>query len=184
MTSPEAALHRSETGFAPRGVDGRFDGLRGERCEGDVRVEGFEAFYRDAEPRLRRALVASLGPERGRDAVAEALAYAWEHWERVRGMDKPVGYLYRVGQTRSRSRREPVEFPLPAEVGMPWVEPGLAGALARLSENQRVAVVLAHGFGWHREVGDVLGVAASTVQNHVERGLANLRAALEVSTGG
>ena len=148
-------------------------------------MEGFEAFYRDAEPRLRRALVAALGPEPGREAAAEALAYACEHWERVRGMDKPVGYLYRVGQTRSRSRREPVEFPLPAEVGMPWVEPGLAGALAALSEHQRVAVVLAHGFGWtHREVGDVLGVAPSTVQNHVERGLANLRAALEVSIGG
>ena len=148
-------------------------------------VEGFEAFYRDAEPRLRRALVAALGPEPGREAVAEALAYACEHWERVRGMDKPVGYLYRVGQTRSRSRRETVGFPMPAEVGMPWVEPGLAGALAALSEHQRVAVVLAHGFGWtHSEVGDVLGVAASTVQNHVERGLANLRAALEVSTGG
>jgi len=150
-----------------------------------VTVEGFEAFYRDAEPRLRRALVAALGPEPGREAAAEALAYACEHWERVRGMDKPVGYLYRVGQTRSRSRREPVGFPVPAEVGMPWVEPGLAGALAALSEHQRVAVVLAHGFGWtHREVGDVLGVAPSTVQNHVERGLANLRAALEVSTGG
>ena len=148
-------------------------------------MEGFEAFYRDAEPRLRRALVAALGPEPGREAAAEALAYACEHWERVRGMDKPVGYLYRVGQTRSRSRREPVGFPVPAEVGMPWVEPGLAGALAALSEHQRVAVVLAHGFGWtHREVGDVLGVAPSTVQNHVERGLANLRAALEVSTGG
>ena len=148
-------------------------------------MEGFEAFYRDAEPRLRRALVAALGPEPGREAAAEALAYACEHWERVRGMDKPVGYLYRVGQTRSRSGREPVGFPVPAEVGMPWVEPGLAGALAALSEHQRVAVVLAHGFGWtHREVGDVLGVAPSTVQNHVERGLANLRAALEVSTGG
>ena len=148
-------------------------------------MEGFEAFYRDAEPRLRRALVAALGPEPGREAAAEALAYACEHWERVRGMDKPVGYLYRVGQTRSRSRREPVGFPVPAEVGMPWVEPGLAGALAALSEHQRVAVVLAHGFGWtHREVGDVLGVAPSTVQNHVERGLANLRAALEVSIGG
>jgi len=150
-----------------------------------VTVEGFEAFYRDAEPKLRRALVAALGPEPGREAAAEALAYACEHWERVRGMDKPVGYLYRVGQTRSRSRREPVGFPVPAEVGMPWVEPGLAGALAALSEHQRVAVVLAHGFGWtHREVGDVLGVAPSTVQNHVERGLANLRAALEVSIGG
>jgi hypothetical protein len=40
----------------------------------------FEAFVADAEPRLRHALVAAYGFEEGRDAAAEALAYAWEHW--------------------------------------------------------------------------------------------------------
>ncbi len=44
-------------------------------------ADTFEAFVRDAEPRLRRALVAAYGPEQGRDAAAEALAYAWEHWD-------------------------------------------------------------------------------------------------------
>ena len=42
-------------------------------------VEAFETFFAETEPRLRRALVAAYGPERGRDAAAEALAYAWEH---------------------------------------------------------------------------------------------------------
>jgi RNA polymerase sigma factor (sigma-70 family) len=52
-----------------------------------------------------------------------------------------------------------------------------------LSEHQRVAVVLAHGFGWtHREIADLLGVSPSTVQNHVERGVSKLRTALEVRT--
>jgi DNA-directed RNA polymerase specialized sigma24 family protein len=51
-----------------------------------------------------------------------------------------------------------------------------------LSEGQRTAVVLVHGFGWTlREVGELTGVQPTTVQNHLERGLAKLRAALEVT---
>jgi len=43
-------------------------------------VSEFELFALDVEPRLRRALVAAYGSDRGREAAAEALAYAWEHW--------------------------------------------------------------------------------------------------------
>ena len=63
-----------------------------------------------------------------------------------------------------------------------WVEPALGPALARLTKHQRVAVVLVHGYGMTmREVGDLLGLHVTTIQNHLERGLARLRAALEVS---
>jgi DNA-directed RNA polymerase specialized sigma24 family protein len=40
----------------------------------------FERFVEDAGPRLGRALAAVYGFEDGRDATAEALAYAWENW--------------------------------------------------------------------------------------------------------
>ena len=73
---------------------------------GNVR-EVFTEFVGTVEPRLRIALVARYGPERGREATAEALAFAWEHWERVGQMDNPIGYLFRVGQSKSRSRRRP-----------------------------------------------------------------------------
>jgi hypothetical protein len=73
--------------------------------EGRDGPAGFEVFYDLAEPRLRRALVAAYGTERGREATCEALAWAWEHWNDVRGMANPVGYLYRVGQSRTRPRR-------------------------------------------------------------------------------
>jgi RNA polymerase sigma factor (sigma-70 family) len=64
---------------------------------------------------------------------------------------------------------------------MPWIEPALPIALESLSEHQRLAVVLAHGFGWtHREIGELLDVSPSTVQNHIERAMVKLRAALEV----
>ena len=72
------------------------------------RTAEFEGFVRESEPRLRCALVAAYGFEEGRDATAEAFAYAWEHWERVRGMPNAVGYLFWVAQSRSRRRRVPV----------------------------------------------------------------------------
>ena len=144
-------------------------------------MDGFEEFYVEVEPKLRRALVAALGPTRGREGTAEAMAYAWEHWERVEQMEFPVAYLFRVGQTRSRERNQPVVFPATVDVDVPWIEPGLPAALAALSEHQRVAVVLALGYGYtHREVGDLLGISPSSVQNHVERAMTKLQAALEV----
>jgi len=97
-------------------------------------------------------------------------------------MDNPLGYLYRVGQTRSRPRKVPPadEWVLPAAVEHRF-EPGLVAAVAALSEPQRVAVVLVHGYEWTlREVAELTGVTVSTVQTHVDRALAKLRAALEV----
>lgn len=146
----------------------------------------FERFVREVEPRLRRALVAAYGPQAGRDAAVDALAWAWSNWARVERLDNPAGYLYRVGQTKAREGRRPLRVVTPEVVtggdGTPWVEPSLEPALLALTEQQRVAVVLCHGFQWtHREVADLLDLSPSTVQNHVERGLANLRRALEVS---
>lgn len=140
----------------------------------------FEAFAENAEPRLRRAFVAAYGPDRGAEATCEALAYAWEHWDDVELLDNPAGYLYRVGQSRTRPRRFRTVFP-PAPRDLPHVEPGLPAALEALTEAQRSAVVLAHGYGWTlAEVAELTGVTVSTVQTHLDRGLAKLRSALEV----
>jgi RNA polymerase sigma-70 factor (ECF subfamily) len=151
-------------------------------------VQTFESFFRTAEPRLRRALGAAYGGAVGREAAIEALAWAWEHWDRVCGLDNPIGYLYRVGQSEAkRLRRRPRAGPVerPAAAHAPDVEPGLAAALAGLSEQQRVIVVLVHGFDWtHQEVAELLGISRSSVQTHVERGMRHLRSSLEVSAGG
>ena len=140
--------------------------------------EGFTEFFAIAEPRLRRALVAAYGVDRGREAAAEALAYAWEHWERISDMDNPVGYLYRVGQSRSRPRSAVQLYP-PVNAGSgPWIEPELPAALAELSERERLAVVLIEGFGWtFREVAEVADVSVSSVQSYLSRGLKKLRQA-------
>lgn len=145
-------------------------------------VESFDVWYRQVEPRVRLALIATYGTGRGREAAAEAMAWAWEHQDRVTRMANPVAYLYRVGQSRTRVRMVRVAYGRP-EWREPWVEPALGRALAGLSERQPVAVVLVHGYGWtFQEVADLVGVKATTVQTHLERGLARLRSDLEVES--
>jgi len=148
-------------------------------------VEAFDQLIGVLGPRVRMALVSAYGVDVGTEATAEALAYAWEHRSRITAMDNPAGYLYRVGQTAARRQRRwgrPVSFPMPSVVELPEVEPALGAALAALPESQRVCVVLVHAFGWtHPEVGALLGVRATTVRTHVLRGMAKLRARLEVT---
>jgi DNA-directed RNA polymerase specialized sigma24 family protein len=140
----------------------------------------FESFVTEVEPRLRRALVAAYGSDRGREATAEALAYAWEHWDRLRHAPNRAGYLFRVAQSKNRRRRVPVVFATTDDVEH-LIEPGLRAALAALTTRQRLAVVLVHGFGWTlQEVGELTGTKGTTVQNHVSRGLRHLRTALGV----
>lgn len=144
----------------------------------------FRGFVVATEPRLHRALAAAFGWDRGREATAEALAYAWEHWPRVRAMANPAAYLYRVGQSSVRRRKVPVLFERPSSTD--WLyEPALARLLADLPERQRIAVVLVHGFDWTpREVSELTGLSPSTIHTHLERGLTKLRAALEVANHG
>lgn len=148
------------------------------------RHDEFQEFMAVAEPRLRVALVAAFGPDRGREAAADALSYAWVNWPKVRSYTNLTGYLYKVGRSSAlpRRRRVPTELFSPAERSEPWFEPGLARALSLLTDKQRSAVVLVHGFGWTlREVADVEQLKVTTIQNHLERGMAKLRAALEVT---
>ena len=147
---------------------------------GEAEREEFETFVHNFEPRLRRALVAALGFERGRDATAEALAWAWQNFSRVKEMDNKVAFLFRVGQSKSRSRRTPLIFERSASHD-PLYDPGLAPALESLTEHQRIAVVLINGFDWKlREVAELMNVSVSTVQTHLERAMESLRDKLEV----
>lgn len=137
----------------------------------------FTEFIREAEPRLRHALVAAFGVEVGAEATAEAVAFGWEHWGRVSQKSNPAGYLFGVGRNKARRiRSRPLAFPAPPVGNEFWVEPELPEALSRLSERQRVAVLLVYGDEWTwEEVAELLGVSVSTVQKHLERGMSKLR---------
>lgn len=152
---------------------------------GDDNSKGFAGFVAAHERGLRQSLTASLGFDAAREATAEALAYGWEHWDRVRALENPSGYLYRVGLNwgRKSRRRRSVAFPAEPAREIGWIEPGLPDALARLSERQRVVVYLVHGHEWSlSEVAELLEVSKGTVQKHMERGMARLRRQLKVET--
>ena len=134
----------------------------------------FERFFEEVEPRLRRAFVGSHGVDGAGDAAAEAMAWAWERWDEVEAMENAAGYLYRVGQSKTRPRRVP-NLPPPEAIGVPDVEPQLVPALRSLSPAQRTAVWLVHGCGWsYAEAAEAMGNNASTVGTHVSRGLEHL----------
>lgn len=139
----------------------------------------FTAFVERVGRPLRQALIAAYGPDVGVDVTADALAYAWEHWDRVSTMGNPAGYLYRVGQSAARRgifRRPPAYERPRVPDGSVWIEPELERALAALSRQQRAAITLVHGYGWKiTEVAELWGVAFSTVRAHIDRGMTKLR---------
>src|SRR3954447_2141911 len=121
--------------MATVGVAEQVDELDGRAAFGD--------FVGLVEQRLRRALVAAYGAEVGRDATADALAWAWQHWDRVQGMANPAGYLWRVGQTsarrggRTRSREVSSSVHLVDLESLETsrtLEPRLEGAMRALSD--------------------------------------------------
>ncbi len=141
----------------------------------------FDGFVEPASVTLRRALVARNGVQDGCEAAAEALAWAWEHRAELEAMANPLGYLIRVGQSSlrrdRRHRRQRRSFDIE-----PHVEDGarfdadLFAGLARLTPDQRTAVVMVHMYGFsYRDVASLLDVSDAAVTNHVHRGLARLR---------
>ena len=140
----------------------------------------FEALVHEIEPRLRRAFLATRGVDGAADAVAEALAWGWEHRDELGAMENPAGYLYRVGQSRTRPRPR-LELPPPSEVGVPDIEPTLIPALLALPETQRTAVWLVHACGWsYADAAAALETSPSMIGNHVTRAMAKLRVELGV----
>jgi len=156
----------------------------GAGSSGVASVE-FTRFVEEVEPRLRRALVATYGPVDGREALVDALSWAWENWERACEIHHPVAYLYRVGQSAVRRfgpRPLPVGVLSAASAEFPEVLPELWSALARLSAQQRTIVLLVHAHQWSQaEVAELLGINPSTVREHLNRGLSRLREDLVVS---
>lgn len=128
-----------------------------------TQFDEFDAILSRVEPKLRSALVATYGTVDGREALGDALSWAWEHFETVRRMDHPIGYLYRVGQTATRRTRiRPIPAP-PEQLARGPDEqpmsPHLAAAVNRLPDQQRRVVMLVNAFGWSQR--DVRNCSAS-----------------------
>lgn len=143
----------------------------------------FEEFVAVDVERLRRVLVSQYGLDIGSEAVDAAVAWAWERWPRIGGMNNPAGYLYRVAQThakRALSRGRPIVLPVAvndsndAAASLPDVE--LIDALRELPVTQRMVVLLVHAYGWTpSDVAHLTGMRAVTVRSNLYRALQTLR---------
>jgi DNA-directed RNA polymerase specialized sigma24 family protein len=151
--------------------------------------EPFAQFVVDNRQSLRRALVAHHGPDLGTEALADAFAYAWQHWDRVAILANPVGYVFTVGDRLAvraaiKRRREPSvdteDEQSQRAQSPPWfdseVAPEMAELLAKLPARQRAAVLLVHAYGYtYRETAALLDVPVTTATNDVIRGTKALR---------
>ena len=147
-------------------------------------TDRFEAAYRQEGPRLWRALlVFTADRELASDALAEAFAQALAGGSRVRD---PVAWTWRAafriaaGALKERGSIDDLAVP-DRSYDVPEPLWDVFGALAKLSPNQRLAVVL-HDYADRStdEVAAVLGASRATVHVHLSQGRRRLRRLLEV----
>jgi RNA polymerase sigma-70 factor, ECF subfamily len=138
-------------------------------------VAAFEEFFRAEQRRLHEALFAITGTRsEAEDIGQEAFLRVWERWDRVSGMEDPVGYLHRtaINVFRDRSRRLVLAMkravrmaPRANEYDAVEARSVAASVLGQLPPRQRAAIVLTEGLGYSaEEAGELLGVKGSTVR--------------------
>lgn len=143
---------------------------------------GLERLYREDGARLWRALVAFSGDrELASDAVAEAFAQALGRGADLRDPQRWVWRAaFRIAAGELNARRR---FQTPApDPGYEMEEPParLVAAFARLSPNQRAALVLHYYVGYStKEIAGIIGASAATVRVHLSQGRKRIRRILE-----
>jgi RNA polymerase sigma-70 factor (ECF subfamily) len=154
----------------------------------DARVtsaaEGLERVYREEAPRLWRALVAYSGdPDIASDALAEAFAQALSAADRLRAPTRWIWHVaFRVaaGELKRHRALTALDQTPPSSYVLPEPLDHVMRALASLSPNQRLAVVL-HDYADRPtdEVARTMGVSRATVHVHLSQGRRRLRRLLE-----
>ena len=141
----------------------------------------FDELIDQVRGRLLPVLWSKWGIEVGGDICCEVEEYAWANRNRLLGMSNPLGFLYRVAQSKARRYArwtKQATFPsrFPDVVHEDPQLHDMLQLLASLTADQRTCVLLVHGFGWgYDEVAELLGMKRSAVNNHVHRGMTRLR---------
>ncbi|MGH2724284.1 MAG: RNA polymerase sigma factor [Actinomycetota bacterium] len=124
--------------------------------------EDFSSFFQGEHARLFRALViVTKNLADAEDVTQEAFVRVWERWDRVREMEDPVGYLYRIAlnlvfQKRRRAATAARRLARGFARGDSYDDPldrveatdTVARLLLGLPPRQRAAVVLTQMLGY------------------------------------
>jgi hypothetical protein len=135
----------------------------------------YEEFARRAMPTLTRAFITTRGQD-APEAAAEALAYAWEHWDRVCELrNRSDSSIASASRAPGDDGRQCSQRPRQS-----------AYRTSNRASCQNYNDFPRHSgrrCGWSTHASGVaaaLGTTTSMVGNHVSRGLTRLRQALEV----
>lgn len=151
----------------------------------------WERFCLAAHRQLVAALTHHVGdPELGQELAHEALVRAWMDWERVRTLESPAGWAFRVGVNlgnswfrRRRAERRALQRHGAVDSQMwPDVAASVAvrRALQRLPGRQREAVIHRYFLGSTVEqTAAVMGISCGAVRGLVYRATATLREQLD-----
>jgi len=147
----------------------------------------FADFYAANRRPVLAALVLTLRDrELARDAAAEGMARACQHWAKVSRYRNPSGWAYRAGLNWATSRlrkfrreRSADSAAEPAIRGDDRSDPDLEAALAALPVDQRAVVVLRYLLDWSEAAtAEALGIAPGTVKSRLNRAIAVLRSSM------
>jgi RNA polymerase sigma-70 factor (ECF subfamily) len=139
------------------------------------RSEAFETFFGEHYESVFRGLsVAFRDPLLAEEAAQEAFTRAYTRWERVRGMERPAGWVYVVAVRVARRRRRDLltEVPAPSpssdrDLAIEVVDRvTMQAAIEQLPARQRIALVLRYYGGLPlAEIATAMGCALGTVKS-------------------
>jgi RNA polymerase sigma-70 factor (sigma-E family) len=164
--------------------------VRSEPAHTAGRDLDFKDFFDREQDRLGRALFLLTGDSsEAEDLAQDALVRVFERWTRVRRMESPTGYLYRVAMNLHHSRlrrlavrvRSPISAPPPADPATTAEDrDAISRALSAIPQGQRAALVLVAWLGMSdQEAGGVLRISPGAVRVRVSRGRSAFRSRLE-----
>lgn len=146
--------------------------------QGLIVEDGFTTFYASNRDRIARALALTLRDAHlGAEAVDEAMTRAYQRWARVKGLDDPSAWVYRVALNwatsvlRRRLRPQRGFHQTPEGLG-PIGEPAIADALSELDVKQRAVVICRFYLGMSEaETATALKIRPGTVKSRLHRSL-------------
>ena len=148
--------------------------------------------YRELrKPLLRYLVCLGLTCDEAQDVVQDAFLSLQRHLASNGRQENIRGWLFRVAHNQARNRQtsyhrrfgEPLDGEMDSLVDDATPEQRvlekekfrhLAAAIRLLTESERECLVLRAGGLRYREIGEVLGIATSTVADTVERGIRKL----------
>jgi RNA polymerase sigma-70 factor (ECF subfamily) len=142
-------------------------------------AEIFESFFaKNYEPVLRAVYLVTGDRGEAEDLAQESFVKAYERWDRIRKMDNPSGYVYRMAFNAYRSRlrrlgvaaRRSVSPMEPDPISESDDRDAIRRALATLPDPEREVIVLIEWLGMtSEEAGTVLGVSPGAVRVRLTR---------------